>query len=322
MPKKITYIAPATIILSGEFGILNSNPTLSCGLDLKITFSLWESNKKSTIIPEIKVLEKTVKDYLIAKKIDFEEKNYQYEINSEIPDRLELGYKSAYLLVILSAFYEFYTNIEIKQKEGLNTILAILKFLPDNLRQDFYDLEIAISNTFYSGFVYSRKEFEFLKNITPLDISFDKELEEQMYLIDTGKIQETNQEILEYVKLKTEGNPARFKKILNDIAKITRTLVLGLYENRQKLFLDALFRNEKENKKISSLNPKSKSILEQISNFGFAKILQPGGHSHGSGFCLFVCQKKSKSLESYLLNHNILYFKLKSSKKGLEKVQS
>ena len=318
MSLKISYSAPAKIILSGEHSAVHFQPALLSAFDLRFNFTLQESHKKDSKIDEnVDYAAQIVKNYLNKKKIDFKDKNFIYEINSQIPIGQGFGSSAAFSVATTACFYEFFSGQKIDTQNSLD--LAIVNSLAYEMEKKFHKNPSGIDNSSscYGGLLYYRKEFEFLKNICPLDFEIPDEIVEKIYLIDSGNRHENTAQMVELVQTKIQENGAKYKKILSDIGKTTKAVTVALYENREKLFKDAMVRNQKELSKLGVVPFKTKKLFIDLKDFGFGKIMGAGGVKEGSGFTFFICERKSKSLEKYLSDRNILYFNFKPSKKGL-----
>lgn len=320
--SKISYSAPSKIILSGGHSAIHYQPALISALNLRFSFSLWQvvdnqAVKNDENITNVQYASQIVRAYLKEKGIAYQDKNYDYDLDSEIPINQGFAYMDAFSVATIASFYEFYTGEKVDI--GSKTKLDIISQLAYQLKEKIDNSDFKLSNfiSCYGGLSYYRKEFKFLENTSCLDFDIPKEISDKLYLIHSGDKKETDLEMIKFVQSKIDENPAKYKKIISDIGKTTRAITLGLYENREKLFLDGVLRNQKELVKLGVVPNRTRDFFKELKPFGFGKIIGYGGLSQGSGFSLFVCQQKAKSLEKYLTDRQIIYFKFQQAKEGL-----
>jgi mevalonate kinase len=93
----------------------------------------------------------------------------------------------------------------------------------------------------------------------------------------------------------------------------------GIYEDREKLFTDTLNRNQNLLKKLGVIPEKTIKLTNALKDFGIAKTIGLGGLAGASNFTLFYCNKKPQSLQKYLKDRGIIYFKFKQSNSGFNR---
>ena len=117
---RISYSAPAKVILSGEHAVVYGKPALVSALNLRLRFSLWEEKSRITD-KSIRFISETVKTYLNTQKIVYSDKEFDFKIESEIPVGRGLGSSAALSVASAAAFLEFYTGEQFK-KETVNEL--------------------------------------------------------------------------------------------------------------------------------------------------------------------------------------------------------
>lgn len=316
MITKITYSAPCKVHLSGEHSVVHGEPALISAVDLRLQFSIWQAKKTPKIRDQkIRDISITVKEYLAQNSLDFEDKNFEYEITSAIPQSVGLGSSASLAVAASAAFLEFYTDKVFPLSQVNDCAYLVEKIFHGNPSGGDN------STVCFGGLIFFRKEFEFLKNINRLPFVIPESMSENFYLIDSGKRVESTADLLSYVQDGLNENPALFKKLFRDIGKTTKALVLGFKEDREKLVTDTISRNQSFLEKLGVVSEVAEKIIGELSPFGVGKISGAGGVNQGSGFILFYSpQNKHQKLEKYLADHKIPFIKFTPDNLGLERV--
>lgn len=308
--KKITYSAPAKVIISGEHAVVFGKPALVSAINIRLRFSMWET----AVLKEdsnIQLLVDVVKKYLAKEKIKYKNKNFDFEISSKIPIGRGLGSSAAFCVAGVAAILHFYTR---KQYP-----LEAINQLAYQCEKKFHKNPSGVdpSTVCYGGLIYYRKEFEFLKNISKLNITIPKAIEENLFLIDTGKPLENTGEMVVMVGALYNKEPNIIESVLNQIEKVTRKITISLMKKDLTMFQESIQTNQVLLEKIGVVSNQTKTILKQINQFGFGKITGAGGYKKGSGFLLFFAQDRNK-LKKYCQKNKLDYYKFKQSEKGLK----
>lgn len=319
----ITYSAPGKVILSGEHAVVYGKPALVSAINKRLTLSLFsplEKNKNTKIKnlndqdnENIKAIEVIVTKYLNKEKIKFKKKDYFFSVNSEIPIGQGLGSSAAFSVAAVSSLLEFYTEKQFSKEIINNLAYEGEKYFHKN------PSGVDNSTSCFGGLVYYRKEFEFLKNISLLNIKIPKKIEDHLYLIDSGQPEESTKEMVEDVKEKYNKEPNLIEEIFNQIEKTTKRMVVSLIKEDESLFIDSLLNNQLYLEVLTVVSKKTKRLLEELAKFGVGKITGAGGRKKGSGFILFYAIKK-KQLEDYLKEKNIIFFKFSQDYQGVKKL--
>ncbi len=303
---KISYSAPAKVILSGEHAVVYGKPALVSAINLRLGFSLWEENVK---IKERNILfiSQKVKNYLKNQKIAFSDKPFKFKIESEIPIGRGLGSSAALSVAAVAAFLDFYTSRQFEKKIVDNLAFQVEKY--------FHQNPSGVDNaaSCFGGLILYQKQISLKK----LDYKIPKEIEKKLFLIDSGKPKETTGEMVDFVGTKT------VEKILNKIEITTKKLGESIKEKNINLFKKCLFDNEKLLEELKVISEKTKKLLVDLSKFGVGKVTGAGGRKTDSGFILFFTEDKEK-LEEFLKNKKLNYYQFIQDHQGLryEKNQS
>jgi mevalonate kinase len=310
----ISYSAPAKVILSGEHAVVYGKPALVCAIDKRLNFSVKEVEKKKNNKDDvpISIIDQIVKKYLEKEKIDFRPKNFYYSIDSSIPIGRGLGSSAALSVAAAAALLKFYTGRDF-DKETVNNLAYLAE-------KHFHKNPSGVDNTTscFGGLIFYRKEFEFLKNISVLSFKIPKTIENNLFLIDSGKPKETTATMVELVKERYNQKPHLVEEMFEEIEKITKRITVALVKEDNHFFADNLFENQIRLELLGVVSKTAKQLLESLSQYGVGKITGAGGIKEGSGFILFYSFDNEK-LIAYLEKNQINYFQFKGDFIGLKK---
>lgn len=310
----ITYTAPAKVILSGEHAVVYGKPALVSALDLRLKFSLTSfvrSSKTGIHSKEIFFIAETVKDYLQKQKIKYVDRPYNFEIKSEIPIRRGLGSSAALCVTASAAFLQLYTGRKFEKEMINNVAYQAEKYFHKNASG------VDVSASCFGGLIYYRKEFEFLKSISALNFKIPKEIEENFYLIDSGKPAESTGEMVEKVGKLYNQKPQFVEEVLNDIEKITKRMVVSIIKEDAEFFAKTIIDNQVLLDMLGVVSDKAKRLLKDLEKYGVGKVTGGGGKKSGSGYLLFYASKKNE-LEKYFKKNRIEFYKFHQDFSGLQ----
>lgn len=316
----ISYSAPAKVIISGEHAVVYGKPALVSAIDKRLTFTIdyWSSKddrlrKSEKINKNIKMIDKVVKKYLEKEKIRFKEKEYLFKIQSEIPLGRGLGSSAALSVAAVSSFLAFYT-----EKQWPKEVINNLSYTAEKY---FHNNPSGVDNTAscFGSLIYFRREFEFLKNISLLNFKIPKKFENNLFLIDSGKPEESTKTMVEWVKERYNKEPTLIEEIFNQIEKTTKKIVISLIKEDEDFFINSFIDNQSYLEVLGVVSKKTKRLLRELEKFGWGKITGAGGIKKGSGFILFYSQRK-KQLESFLREKGINFFKFSQDFSGVKKI--
>ena len=312
--KKIIYSAPGKVIFSGEHAVVYGKPALVSALDMRLKFSIWEERKK--VNDEIvSMIAKKVQEYLKKQQVTVTEKKFNYKIESEIPIKQRLGSSAAFCVAAVAAFLEFYTGREFAKETINNIAYQCEKYFHKN------PSGVDVSVSCFGGLIFYRKEFEFLKNISALNFKIPKKIENNLYLIDSGKPTESTGEMVEAVGKFYNQKPQFGEEVLNDIEKTTKRMVVSIIKEDVDFFAKSIVDNQVLLEMLGVVSKKAKSLLKELETYGVGKVIGGGGKERGSGYLVLYTTKKN-DLEKYLSNQNINFYKFQQDFKGLQRATS
>lgn len=307
--KIISYSAPGKVIISGEHAVVYGKPAIISAIDWRLKFSVWETKKKM-VDPNILLMTKIVKEYLIKNKIKFFNRTFDYKIKSDIPIRRGLGSSAAFSVAGVAAFLEFYSGKEFDQEVVNNLAHLMEKHFHKNASG------VDTSTSCFGGLVYYRKEFEFLKTISALNFKIPKKIEENLFLIDSGQSKETTAEMVSFVGQLYNQKPTLIEEILNNIEKTTKRTMISIVKEDIDFFKKCLVDNQAYLELLGVVSKRATLILQRLGEFGVGKITGAGGKKTGSGYVLFFSDNK-KRFETFLKEKKFSYLKFVSSSQGL-----
>lgn len=301
---KISYSAPAKVILSGEHAVVYGRPAIVSALNLRLKFSLWE---KSININDKNILHisQKVKKYLTDKNIVFEDKLFNFKIESEIPIGRGLGSSAALSVAAAAAFLDFFTGRQFEKK----TISDLAQQIEKYFHQNSSGVDIAASC--FGGIILYQKKSRLIN----MKFKIPGIIEKKLFLIDSGKPEETTGEMVDFVGTKD------VKNILDQIEIITKKMADSIRKININSFKKCLVDNEKLLEKLEVVSEKTKKLLVDLSEFGVGKVTGAGGKKSGSGFMLFFIDDKEKLIE-FLKRKKINYYQFIPDYQGLKKYES
>lgn len=299
---KISYSAPAKVILSGEHAVVFGKPGLVSAINLRLKFSLWE---ESIIVGDKNILfiSNIVKDYLKKKKVNFVDKQFNFKIKSEIPIGRGLGSSAALSVASVAALLEFYTGRQFEKNIINNIAFHVEKYFHQN------PSGVDNSASCFGGMILYQKQVS-LKN---LNYQIPKIIEEKLFLIDSGKPKETTGEMVDFVGTKSVG------KILDEIEITTKKLEESIVSENINLFKELLVNNENSLEQLGIVSENTKKLLSSLSKFGVGKVTGAGGKKTNSGFILFFTENK-KGLVDFLKINKIKYYQFVPDYQGLTRI--
>lgn len=311
--KRITYRAPAKVILSGEHAVVYGKPALISGFALYSEVSVEEHDTMSVPHVACTHVDTIVKNYLRKKKKDFLERPFKVMFSMHIPLGRGLGSSASLSVSLAAALYEFYTDEE-PEKDVVNSLAY-------QAEKEFHGKPSGADNTAccYGGLIFFRKEFEFLKTISALNFKLPEPFEQHLFLIDTGKPAEGTLEMVRSVGKLYNESPEETDTVLSKIEKVTKRMVVAIVKEDAAFFRSSIEENQQLLEQLGVVSSAATSLLEQLKPFGVGKITGAGGKSAGSGFMLFYADKPEE-LEAYLKEKEISYYQLVQDYKGLQRM--
>lgn len=311
--KSIAYRAPAKIILSGEHSVVYGKPALVSGFGLYCTMTIHPGKGKKKLDEHIQKVHDIVFDYLHKLNPQLQRKDFRLQISNEIPVGRGMGSSAALSVAFIAALLHFYSG-KPAEKEVINSLAY-------QAEKHFHGNPSGADNTActYGGLIFYRKEFEFLKTISALNSKLPQNIEEHLFLIDTGKAGESTAEMVRNVQKLYNSKPKATDQLLYSLEKLTKRLVVSVIKEDKNMFRESIMENGKLLRKLGITSEKADGILNILKSFGVGKITGGGGVEKGSGFILFYADRPEELIK-YLIKKSIHYYPFTQDYKGVQQV--
>ena len=291
---KVTVSAPGKIHFMGEHAVVYGRPALLAAVSLRTYVTvrpLAVRRQLSEPANSIEVVSREPDDYVrrIVSVVKKELKlvdvpPVRITIESQIPSGYHLGSSAAVAVGVVGALMYFTKKI----------------WNPIRINEVAYEAEKVQhgnpsggdnTTVTFGGFIWFRKELEFLKSIWQLPFRPAANLS-HFFLINTGKPKETTGEMVAMVKARITSHEPRMQALFHENEKQARRIAVALKEGREEELVDALRIGERTLEKMGVVGKRVLPLIRSIEAIGgAAKILGGGGVKEGVGFLL--CYAKS-----------------------------
>jgi mevalonate kinase len=309
--SSVSYRSPAKTILSGEHAVVYGKPALIVGLARYCTATVSEADSVSFDGFAAPVID-TVTAHL--KKRGLEElRPYAVTFDTEIPVGRGLGSSAAAAVSLTAALLHFQTG-DVPERELVNSLAYTAE-------KKYHGNPSGADNTAccYGGLIFFRKEFEFLKTISALNFKLPTAIEDQLYLIDTGKPAETTAEMVKGVSSMYNTHPEATDTLLSHVEKTTKRMVVSVVKEDAAFFRDCIVENQRALEELGVVSESARGLIRDLSPFGTGKVTGAGGRTAGSGFVLFYADEP-EAFEARLKEKTIPYFKFAQDHAGVTAV--
>lgn len=294
---KIKISVPGKIILSGEHAVVYGKPAIAAAVDKRLTVTLQSRDDGKRGVHSdagdtklIKAAINVVKDELKLRKKgagrhSIFTNGYELNVESKIPVGAGMGSSAAAAVGAIAAFMVAYTkNHSIDHKKINDLAYRVEKIQHGN------PSGIDNSTVTFGGFLWYRKEFEFLKTFWKLQFKIADKMD-NFYLINTGRPDETTGEMVQTVRerfcKKKMPIGTKFLQILDNIESVAKQATLGIKGEDEGMLMEAIRQNELLLEKLGVVGQFAKNIVREIEAVGgTAKISGAGGIKDKSGLLL------------------------------------
>jgi len=310
--KKVKASAPGKLILSGEHAVVYGKPEIITAINHRLRVTLKERKKESQALTFISKEPTRLVNFAVRKIFKILDKkpkrNLEIHIDSEIPVGSGLGSSAALAVATTAALWRYFRQPF--NKERLNEIAY-------EIEKKQHGTPSGGDNTIatYGGFLWYRKETEFLKIFKPLPLNLDKL--PHFVLIDTGRPRETTGEMVAKVRERYQRNRGLMDKIFREMESVTREMFIALNRANKKKLRETIRKNEELLEKISVVGSLAKKTIREIEKSGGgAKVCGAGGIKKGSGIVLAYHPRKENLLR-IARARNLPTFEVKLGEKGV-----
>lgn len=309
----ITVSAPGKIHLMGEHAVVYGRPALLSAVNMRLSVSV-EATTADT--HQIHIQEPSAKDFILfAIKVV----SNHYKLKSVPP-----------LEITISSDIPFGYHLGSSASLAVATIGAVSYFLkklwnPIEINQLAYEVEkkqhgnpSGGDNTTvtFGGFVWYRKELEFLKSMWQLPFRPAKNTN-HFFLINTGKPKETTGEMVALVKEKVMDKPKFMSEIFMENEIQTKRIANALKEGDEETVVDAIKKGEQTLETMGVVSDTVIPCIRSIEDKGGAvKILGGGGKSGAVGF-LLCYHHEPLEIEKICLTHSYTIHQITLGEEGV-----
>lgn len=298
---KVIVSVPGKIIITGEHSVVYGKPALAAAVDNRLTVTLTLGVKVKNKLPKGKLVKKAIdimKNYLGTRFPT----NFNLEILSDIPSGACMGSSAALGVGIVTAFIVASSGNSKLDHRLINELAyKVDKFQHGN------PSGVDTSTVTFGGFVWYRKEFEFLKSLFKFQFKVANSLQ-HFYLINTGKPKESTKEMVEKFKPNS----------LDDFERVTKQITQAIHDEDESSLMKGIKENEMLLEKAGIVSKSTILIIRAIeASGGVAKVSGGGGYKDKSGV-LPVYHKNLNKLKRSIKKYGL---EVMNAKLGVEGVR-
>lgn len=311
----ITISVPSKVHLLGEHSVVYGKPALLAAINKRISITIISSKTKQVqgIQEHVKEVNQLLEvlELEIKKGTKVKVSSYSIQINSQVPVGSGLG-SSAALSAGLTAALLSFQKIPWDKKIVFDIAYAGEKFFHGNPSGG--DLVTVIEG----GFLWFRKELEFLKTFSPLPFNPNKNIK-HFILINSGKPKESTKEMVNKAATSRKLFPQKVQSLFNSQEELTKQMVIALRDGNEDDLMGCIRFGERNLEKLGVVGKKAQTIIQEIEKIGgVAKITGAGGIKNGSGM-LLVYHKDSDILKKISLSLNLPHVEIMLGEEGLRR---
>lgn len=307
MMRGVKVSAPGKIILSGEHAVVYGYPAILAAVDRRLSIEIEKAKGGLEIISREPIglvkyaLEKTKE--VFGEKI---KEGLRIKIGSQIPVGCGMGSSAALAVAFTGAIFRFVNHPWSQEK-----INEIAYEIEKKQHGNPSGGDNSIST--YGGFLWFRKETEKFKVFSHLAIKSSPKI----FLIDSGKPEETTGEMVAMVKDSYSSYPRKIRRIFREMERITKEMLNLLLEKRHSRLGELFAVNEELLEALGVVSPKTQSLIKRIGKIGGgAKISGAGGKRKNSGIIL-AYHKDPEVLLGFAQREKLPLFEVELGEEGV-----
>lgn len=285
--KKVTVSAPGKIHLMGEHAIVHGKPAILAAINKRLYATVSDNDSLKIVTNEDqKLIKKAIE--VVAKKFNLKSPlKVKIEIKSAIPTGRHVGSSAAVSVAVISALTYFFKKI----------------WNPNLFNELAYEVEKVQhgnpsggdnTTVTFGGFIWYRKELEFLKSLWQLPFKPSAKIA-PFVLIDTGRPKENTGEMVKNVADFKKKCPEKVKKLLDENEEAVKEVTIAIKEGDEKLLISAIKKGERTLEGLGVVSNKVIPLIREVEKIGgAAKILGGGGKTAAVGLLLCYHRQKEK----------------------------
>ncbi|MCR4263780.1 MAG: mevalonate kinase [Candidatus Roizmanbacteria bacterium] len=276
--NKVIVSAPGKIHLMGEHAVVYGKPALLSTINKRLIATISEAEELEIETPEEKkLIEKAVE--IVCDRFKITDPKIHIIITSAIPTGRHAGSSAAVSVATVGALLYYFKKI----------------WNPNLINELAYEVEKFQHGTpsggdntacTFGGFIWFRKELEFLKTIWQLPFQPSKQLA-SFYLIDTGRPSENTGDMVTLVRKFLDEYKDQGRILLDQNEQATKDVAVAIKNGDEELLIDAIRRGEKTLEGLGVVSTQILPLIREIEKSGgAAKILGGGGKKGAVGLVL------------------------------------
>lgn len=266
--KTMSFSAPGSIILSGEYGINFGKPALIAAIDKRVRVTFTPSEKKINDESWINEAVQMSQNYLTKHAILHHHESFECVFESDLPKLETLGYQSALYTVVIAGLLSWYSGQSFSQE----TISSLAYQLEKKLHKKSYGMRTTVSA--FGGLLYFRKEFEFLRTLSLLNIKIPKIIEERLFIVKNQKGIISADEMEKAIGKRYNKDAQDTERLLQESEKITKRMVISFIKEDRNMFKDCLEKNQIVTKQLNILTAQTIKLIDDIQKMANAPYFQ------------------------------------------------
>lgn len=289
----VTVSVPGKVHLMGEHAVVYGKPALLAAVNLRMRVRV-ELVTKTKDKQRLKIISSEPVDYVqhAVRKV---QEHLQLStlplmritIDSNIPSGYHLGSSAAVAVGVVGALT--FALKKVWNPQAINQLAFEIEKKQHGNPSGGDNTAVTMG-----GFVWYRKELDFLKSMWQLPFKLPKALN-HFYLIDTGRPKETTGEMVLYVRSRLTVHSSQTKKLFDINEEQVRKIAVAIHEENEKELINGMRLGERT---LEGIGVVSKKVIPFIRDIelagGAAKILGGGGIREGVGFLLVYHQDAVK----------------------------
>lgn len=282
--KSVAVSVPGKVHLMGEHAVVYGKPALLSAVDLRlrVTVRLGDSSLPSGLT----VISDEPDGYvrhavdISARQLGIDEiPSMELRVESDIPAGFHLGSSAAVAVATVGAC--MYAWKSLWNPAEINRIAYEVEKKQHGNPSGGDNTTVTLG-----GFVWFRKELEFLKSIWQLPLQIPAKID-HFFLVDTGRPAETTGEMVAGVGRRYDRNRTGMERWFTLNEAETRKLTMSIKTGDEKMLLAALHGGQRT---LEGMGVVAKSVIPCVREIeaagGAAKVLGGGGRAKGVGFLL------------------------------------
>lgn len=276
----ITVSVPGKIHLMGEHAVVYGKPALLSAINLRLSVTIEKGVNGIEIVSSEPIDHARYAVDFLLKQLNIKDRGpIKITIDSQIPAGFHLGSSAAIAVGLTGAVMYYFKKL----------------WNPIRINELAYEIEkkqhgnpSGGDNTAVTmgGFIWYRRELEFLKSIWQLPFKLNPNIN-HFFLINTGRPKETTGEMVAMVASSVKRKATSMEKLFHENEIQTKRVTTALKMGNEGELIDAIRVGEKTLEGMGVVSKKVMPLMREIEKAGGAvKILGGGGRSDGVGFLL------------------------------------